>query len=58
MKEYICIDIGGTSIKYGMIREKDVYKRQVISGNFDSRISRRMRRRFWKRNSKKRKFSK
>ena len=21
MKEYICIDIGGTSIKYGMIRE-------------------------------------
>ena len=22
MKTYICIDIGGTSIKYGMIREK------------------------------------
>ena len=21
MKEYICIDIGGTSIKYGMIQE-------------------------------------
>ena len=40
MKQYICIDIGGTSIKYGVIQEDgvflttgempDVYKRQVL----------------------------
>ena len=33
MKQYICIDIGGTSIKYGIIpvsyTHLDVYKRQV-----------------------------
>ena len=25
MKTYICIDIGGTSIKYGMIREDGTF---------------------------------
>ena len=27
MKEYICIDIGGTSVKYGIINEKEQFRR-------------------------------
>ena len=32
MKQYICIDIGGTSIKYGVIQEDLLLQRLLVLG--------------------------